>query len=163
MATTRQQVLITQPQAEALLAEWQRTLRLQDWDVVVRIVRGNGLELRQGLDGHCNWTLPNKTAFIRISDPVDYDPAIVFPYDMEEILVHELVHLHFAPIAKFDEGSAEDTALEQAVEMLSQALVTAKRAASDVTKVTNEARSEAVGGAKSPIPIESNGENAASD
>lgn len=110
---------------ESLLAEWQKTLRLRDWDVVVQLSRIFDMPVADSV-GLCTWLMPAKTATIRILDPADYDPAYVHPFDPEKTLVHELLHLHFAPF--FPDGEAgENVAHEQAIESIAKALVTVKR------------------------------------
>ncbi len=126
-AEVRQQVHLAQEEAERLCAEWKRTLRLEDWDIAVRIARGNGLDLSAGNQGCCSWTLSRREATVKLMAPVDYDKDCIFPQDMEATLVHELLHLHFAPFAAKEDGSPEDVAQEQAIHALSLALVALKR------------------------------------
>lgn len=127
MKLIHQQVHLTLEQAETLCREWQETLRLQDWDIKVKIARGNGLDLPEGVQGRCEWVLAKRLAFIRILDPVDWDKTILWPQDMEATLVHELLHLHFAPFDDFPEDSQKNTATEQAIVALSFSLVNLKR------------------------------------
>lgn len=108
---------------EALLAEWQKTLRLQDWDIEIDVARRVDMH-RMDVDGQCRWVLCNKSAFIRILDPIDHNPSMIAPCDPERTLVHELLHLHFAP---FCELGSETYQHEQAIEAIAEALVTAKR------------------------------------
>jgi hypothetical protein len=124
---TRIQVEFNQQRAEQLLREWQGRLQLQDWLLKVKIVRGNGLDLPVGVQGRCEWVLARREALIKLLNPIDWDPAITWPQDMEATLVHELVHVHLAPIDTFDIGSLQHTAMEQAVYALAHALVDAKR------------------------------------
>ena len=123
----RSEVLITQEEANRLLEYWQRQLRLQDWWIQVKIVRGNGLNLPAGVQGRCTWTLPRREAFIQLLDPVDWDRDCVYPQDMEATLVHELLHLHFAPFDTFKEEGAKDIASEQAINAIAWALVSLDR------------------------------------
>jgi hypothetical protein len=121
------EVHLTQEQAEALCLEWQETLRLQHWDIKLKIARGNGLDLPEGLQGRCEWVLKKRSAFIRLINPMDWDKTILWPQDMERTLVHELLHLHFAPFDEFPQDSANHVAAEQAIDALSLALVNLKR------------------------------------
>jgi len=121
------EVHLTQDQAEGLLVEWKHRLRLQDWNIKVKVARGNGLDLPCGVQGRCEWTLPRKEAFIRLMNPMDWDPDTCWPQDMEATLVHELLHLHFAPFDTFEVNTPEDTAIEQAIRAISDSLVQAKR------------------------------------
>lgn len=112
---------------DGLLAEWKRILRLEDWDIKAKICRGNGLNMPEGTQGRCEWTEKRKEAFIKLMDPTDWDSTCMYPQDMEVTLVHELIHLHCAPFDTFKESTPEDTAMEQMIVRLSQALVGLKR------------------------------------
>ena len=102
-----------------LLAEWQPLLRLADWDIVARYVRH--------LD-RCtvSYDAKYKHASIALVDPIDWPADATFPYDIEKHLVHELCHLHLAPL-----DIANNTPMhlheEQAVESLARAFVALKR------------------------------------
>lgn len=112
---------MSEKELNALCGIWQRRLRLQDWDVKVRLVRERDLH-NSNNQGECEWSISTKAAVVRIIDPVDYSPDCAWPQDMERVLVHELLHLHFAPFSA-ECGTAEDVAQEQAIHALSQALV----------------------------------------
>lgn len=107
-----------------LCAEWQKRLRLTDWRVSIKYTRAS-----EGLgenEGRCTWNLHRKEACIEVLDPVDHPTNKAFPCDTEVTVVHELVHLHFAPFDA-EEESAESVAQEQAIECIAQALVEAER------------------------------------
>lgn len=122
----RTERLLSQDELESRCRYWQSLLGLLDWDVKAKIARGNGLDIPEGQQGRCNWTLGRKEAFVRVLDHIDWDPAIIFPQDMEATLVHELLHLHLAPFAA-KEDSPEDTAQEQMIKALSYSLVSLAR------------------------------------
>lgn len=77
--------------------EWQKRLRLQDWIVKAGIYRARDMDLNE-CQGECVWHTKTKLATIRLIDPVDYPEGLIEDQDMEKTLVHELLHLHFAPI-----------------------------------------------------------------
>ena len=114
---------MTEESLKTLLTEWQKRLRLQDWDIFVKTARQ--VEMQCGGQGECEWVLKRKEATIVLVDPIDYPPELV-DQDMEETLVHELLHLHFVILQPKD-GTAEDTALEQAIVCIAGALVKLKR------------------------------------
>ncbi len=118
-------VILTENELRARCAEWQKILRLQDWDVIMTVDRGR--DLMPDSLGQCDWTLPTKQAHIHILDPVDHPPDLKWPQDMEQYLVHELLHLHFAPFSRFDHESLEHITMEQAVDLIACALVNLKR------------------------------------
>jgi hypothetical protein len=99
-------------------------LRLSDWLVTVGILRLRDMAGQRA--AQIDWHLTKKVAVLELLDPVDFPPNSMLPQDHEVDLVHELLHLHFAPFAAPD-GSAEDVAQEQAIDLISRALVNAKR------------------------------------
>ena len=110
---------------EAACAYWCRQLRLEDWRVYVT---WDDFHLaKAGRAATVSWKLCHKTAYIDVMVPE------LYPDDWHEDvkdwnchLVHELLHLHFAPFAA-DDGTPEDTAQEQAIEFIAQALARLKR------------------------------------
>ncbi|MBX9601252.1 MAG: hypothetical protein K2X35_09615 [Bryobacteraceae bacterium] len=112
---------------EAMLRErcrfWQALLRLQDWDVFVRLVD----ELPGSALGRCWWLDEKEIATIRILRPERCDPARVPEQDVEVTLVHELLHLHFAAFTA-ENNTPQATAQEVAINRCAQALVGLDRA-----------------------------------
>lgn len=115
---------MSQAELEAACRYWQELLRLQHWDVVVRLARQ--YEMDAGNQGECEWNLRKRMALIKVLDAADWDPRTPWPQDQEQTLVHELLHLHFAPF-RAEQGTAEDTAQEQAIDAIARALVELKR------------------------------------
>lgn len=109
---------------QQLLPEWQKILRLQDWDVKLIVDRERNF-IGGDSQGECSWVLEKKQAFIKILDPVDF-PDSKWEQDSEETLVHELLHLHFAPF-NAEDGTLEDVAQEQAISAIAGALAGLKR------------------------------------
>jgi hypothetical protein len=114
------------PDLIELMARLQRELRLQDWRIDVSYVRDLCASDGTVVHGLCYSLVDAKTARIEIRDPEtpagDNDPTV------EETLVHELVHLHFAPLSGFTQ--ADIAVEEQAVWALSEAICNAKNDAS---------------------------------
>ncbi len=108
--------------AETLLHDWQLRLGLLDWDITVKVVSYNDI---QGW-GCINWNLTEKAADMKLMHPDDASPDAIRPYDIEATLVHELLHLHFAPFAA-DAETLEETFQEQAINALSRTLVKLQR------------------------------------
>lgn len=109
---------------QQLCHEWQKTLRLQDWDIVVRVCTHWGMSTN--CQGEVDWVVEKKKAIVRLLDPAHCQPNKAFPQDLEKTLVHELLHLHFASYAA-DDGTAEDIAQEQTIDILACAMVQLKR------------------------------------
>jgi hypothetical protein len=114
---------MTEQELTSLCAEWQKTLRLQDWKILVQIKRTH--DMPEGLEGCIETTRTKKDAVIRILDPADYPPKAAWVQDMEATLVHELLHLHFPEV---DENEYH-TWVEQGIELTARALVDLKRKA----------------------------------
>ena len=114
-------------EAISCLKEWQKILRLQDWEIVLKISRHDDMGLDE-VCGSSNWVLARGEAILKLLDPIDYSSDIVFPQDQEVTLVHELLHLHYAPFSEnFERGSLEHIALEKSIEVTAKALVALKR------------------------------------
>jgi hypothetical protein len=110
--------------AVTLCAEWKETLRLQHWKVIVKVVR-----MSEMADQRCATTrmqIRNRTAVIKLVDPVDWLPS-EFPHDMEHDLVHELLHLHLVEAEPEEFPSWMEIAEEQLIEAIADALVGLKR------------------------------------
>ena len=110
-------------QLAALCADWQRRLRLQDWDVTVLMVPVGDMDSCSHC-GNIKYYLNTKEAKVSLLDPAHY--CGLGKYDIEVTLVHELLHCHFAPFAARD-GSSKDSAQEQAIDAIAKALVGAVR------------------------------------
>ena len=110
--------LVTEAHAQHWLKIWQKRLALGDWAISIRLVRSQ--DLKPDTIGNLRWNSANKTATIRVMDPLDYDlPASEIPGDMEYTVVHELLHLQLAMIPKAP-GSKEVE--EHAVNRIGDAL-----------------------------------------
>jgi hypothetical protein len=72
---------ITCDEAKSLLERWQPTLRLADWDIEVRLVAG---EWRKS--GDIKIDLENRNAVLLLRAGQDSE-------HLEEVVIHELVHL----------------------------------------------------------------------
>ena len=120
-------MILTQSQLTKKCREWQKVLRLQDWDIEVKIVREWDF-VNKGSIGEVGRNNQHKSATIRILHPIDYDPCNYGPQDMEEDLVHELLHLHFLS-EMFDLEPKMEIQYEQAINRVSEALVKLNREA----------------------------------
>jgi hypothetical protein len=114
---------MTQGELEVVAGYWQKVLRHQDWEIKTAKKRQRDI----GCNGWatCDVCLPSKAATIEVVDPIDYDDG-PWPFDMEHLVVHELLHIHFAPF-KTTPGSHEEIFEEQAVESLTRALLSLNR------------------------------------
>lgn len=116
----------TQSMLESLTKEWQKRLRLQDWDVKVGFKRHYDMnDPANEAEMQMNSSL--KRARVRLSNPADYCNEF-WPYDVEGALVHELLHIHFESMEHgIPKDDPRDIAKEQAIDLIALALVNAKR------------------------------------
>lgn len=111
---------------ENQLEFWQDILSLRDWQIEVRISRQWNMDDHLTL-AQCTPFLGRKDAIIKVLDPRDLDGLRDRFLNSEErdydvSIVHELLHLHFAPF-QTEDGSHLDLAEEQAVNAISRGLV----------------------------------------
>jgi hypothetical protein len=104
---------------------WQEQLGLMDWRLHVTLEHDADMNDRAG---EVDWTLTLKQATIRLIHPDTIRKSLVFPYDLEQTLVHELLHLHAAPFDTFKQGGLKNAALEVMIDKTATALVELKRA-----------------------------------
>lgn len=112
---------MTPEELQSKLEQWQKRLRLSDWDVTVQMV--SALDMNHtSCWGQVRWDLNEKFADIKLVTPEDAGKqGGMRSYDVEVTLVHELLHLHFAPLADMD--SIDGTAQEFAINAIAGALV----------------------------------------
>jgi hypothetical protein len=98
---------------------WQKRLRLQDWNISVRLAPVENL--RPKTLGNINWDRKAKSAVISVMSPGDYKlTGSAMLDDMEMTVVHELVHLHLSGLPRNEDTKKVE---EQAVNMLAEALI----------------------------------------
>ena len=116
------EVIYSDEQLKEKLSYWKKRLRLNDWIIKAMIVRQRDFSSPERL-GEISYNIHNKTALIKILDPVDYDDWE--KQNMERILVHELLHLHFANIHYHfgKESEFYEVFEEQAIESITHGLI----------------------------------------
>lgn len=115
-------MILTEEELQAKCKEWQKILRLQDWEIKIYVWRSRDMDL-EGAVGEVEYNLDLKLASIHILDPVDYPSNLMVNQDMEATLVHELLHLHMAPFGNSEQGTLEKSMLEQAIESITRGLI----------------------------------------
>jgi hypothetical protein len=121
--TPRERTALATAFANERLAVWQRRLNLEDWNLSVVVARAS--ELKPKTLGNIHWDLDKKTAVIRVLDPADYKlPYPEMLQDMEFTVVHELIHLNFAPVlSDLQRSDANRREEEHAVNHMAEALL----------------------------------------
>lgn len=111
--------LITEEMVNGWVVRWQRRLAMEDWKIETKIVRLS--HLPKGTVANIHWSLPRRTATIKVLDPVDSTLAkSEIVRDTELSVVHELVHLS---MAKLPLDSTNTDLEEETVKKLSTALM----------------------------------------
>lgn len=118
-----QEFVVNEENANRLLSFWQKQLRIEDWNVFLYIKRI--YDMREDSIGRCAPAPSTRTAVIALLHPGDYAPSICTPYDMEQTLVHELLHVSFA--ASEPDPGDKHLMFEQSLDALSYALVNLNR------------------------------------
>jgi hypothetical protein len=109
------------------VSRWQKRLAMQDWKIETRIVRLN--QLPKGTVANIHWSLPRRTATIKVLDPIDSTlPRTEIVRDTELSVVHELVHLS---MAKLPLDSSNTELEEETVKKLSSALLALDKASDE--------------------------------
>lgn len=107
--------------------EWQERLLLSHWAVSFRMERLRDMGGERM--GRSTWASKSFQADISLLDPIDHDPAEHWPYDPEQVVVHELLHLHFSPFFPADEDAPGHAEQERVIDQLARVLVATRRAA----------------------------------
>ena len=116
------------PDELQLLNEWKEILGLKDWYIILNAhCIPSDLELEDAA-GEVQYEETTKSAEIHIIDE-KYTKACVRPFDFEEVLVHELLHLKLSLLA---EGVDWDVSIQlrllhQIIDDLAKSFVAVKR------------------------------------
>ena len=115
---------ITEEMVTGWVARWQQRLAMNDWKIETKIVRLS--QLPKGTIANIHWSLPKRTATIKVLDPIDSTLArSEIVRDTELSVVHELVHLS---MAKLPLDSNNTDLEEETVKKLSTALLALDKA-----------------------------------
>lgn len=108
-----------------LLSEWTERLGLHEWRIALNpCCKPNEMSLPD-VFGCSEWKESTKTARVEILDPQFYGDRVA-PYDWEEALVHELLHLKTSLISS-DCDPLQERVAHQLIDDLARAFVDAKR------------------------------------
>lgn len=130
---TCRNVYFTGEEIETLMHFWVTRLGLQAWQFTLAITRQPDMN-REGAQGAVAMTHSRRFAGIQLLDPRDHRPETDLPYDMEQVLVHELLHILFLPLDRAQGMRIEsdtilhDVCIEHPVDRIAAALVALRRA-----------------------------------
>lgn len=110
-----------------LLDEWVARLGLQDWAIILQTDCDPGEMKVLDSVGCTSWEESTKSAFIQIINPKKIT-GLTRPFDFEQVLVHELLHLKTALLGSRDEDETlYDRILHQLVDDLARAMIDIKQ------------------------------------
>lgn len=127
--------MLSEERMQQLCENWREALNLKDWTVDLKIV-GAGV-LRAGVLGDCDMVVSKKYATVRLLTAELY-PAMRAAgarladdeFEQERVLVHELIHLHYAPLdALIGRENVAEIVLEQAISSMDRVLIELAQAA----------------------------------
>ena len=99
---------------QAYLEVWQVRLNLRKWKIAVLVVPAGDLKAKTL--GNIHWDVLTMSAVIRVLSPEDYNPKVKnILDDMEETIVHELIHLSLVPFQPENGKTDEERGTEEVV------------------------------------------------
>ena len=102
--------------AREKLRIWQERLGFLNWNLRIAVVPEAALH--RHTVGDLQWQQPG-TAWLRAMDVSSYNSECAFRADMEDTIVHELVHLHLAFEPRMQKrGTAEEQVVEEITEAI---------------------------------------------
>ena len=111
--------------ANRCLEEWVDRLGLQDWTIKFEDCVASEDMILENCSGCTDYVESTKCAKIQIVDPDSFGKRIA-PFDFEETVVHELLHLKFSLLD--ESGNAiQDRLIHQFVDDMARALIDVKR------------------------------------
>ena len=89
------QKIISKDELNSYLEKWIKILGLSEWTIRAKITRSEELS-DNGNQGEVCKVNVTRMASIKLRDPIDWPSDCMGEYDMEEVLVHELLHCSFS-------------------------------------------------------------------
>lgn len=120
-----------------LVCKWQELLRLQDWDIYIAFVDKDTLD--RGQVASSTVYMLRKKAYLRFVHPDQFGEASLVPEDLEQSVVHELLHI---PLNAME--VANETLHEQFVDQMANLLVGLHRGTTVSTTLQNDTQFEVV-------------------
>lgn len=111
----------TEKMVDELCRKWQKILRLEDWEIHTELFSAREFD-EDDRQGEIVYDISTGQAIIHLLD-VDASLDTPFPYDLEKVLVHELLHLHFAIFEPEKEDHLRHDLWERTVERMARILL----------------------------------------
>ena len=127
-------IITSEEMLQLYIQKWQKRLGLERWKIASKL--GDGADNR----GECAYTRVTREALITVESAEAWTEQMeegkfnkAFKFDMEQVIVHELLHLNFVLVTDFMNGEDLDKSLEYdlthaLIEDLAKAFVETERA-----------------------------------
>lgn len=114
---------MTQKKLEQISKRWQKLLSLQDWEINIRLAEPDKI-LDRSL-GQARINLKRKIAHIAVLDPkfLSSLESKRAEAEIEDTVVHELIHCLIEPYAPNDWDSLSGVLAEQSIDAIARAFV----------------------------------------
>ena len=110
----------TEKQLNSLCKEYQRILRIQDWNIRVSLVTEGEID---GAQGCHNSDLGLMSSHIHICSEESFTPRHATPeLNMSQVLLHELVHIVFSTLGPDDKDEVKHNLWESGIDRIAYAL-----------------------------------------
>lgn len=116
----------TQADLDEKLSYWKKVLKLQDWWIEAAICRCQDMG-DEKTAGEVDVKMPFRMAKIWLRDPMDYSERRWVPIDLERVLVHELLHIHFESLWTKERDTSCHIPEEQVINAITDALIELER------------------------------------
>jgi endonuclease III len=117
---------MTESELQSICSEWQARLGLSHWHIAVGFARRKGMAM-DDCDACVIRNLCSESAKIQILDPADYESDTGEAQDIEECLVHELLHIPMAYICSPENDTLLSIHVEAHIDRVAKAMVALKR------------------------------------
>jgi hypothetical protein len=116
--------ILTEQQMQGKLKYWKSILGLEHWEIKFQFKRQRDMEPKQ--QAYVSWVIPKASASIVMVCHDDYGNDL-WLQDMEQSLVHELLHVKCAAFDSFEDGTLHDLMHEQYIDSMAKIIVTMDR------------------------------------
>ena len=114
----KKRVVYTEEEAKNVCAEWQKILRLGDWEVELIFV--HQMSMPESM-GEIHYSMEHKKAIMKIVSSETYASEMWKEQNMLKTIIHELLHLHIG--AYIPEGNdSRYTDMEASLNMIAWAM-----------------------------------------
>jgi len=116
--------ILSEQQIKDKLQYWKAILGLENWEIKILLKRQR--DMKPDTQANVSWVIQKASATIAMVCNEDYDSCL-WPRDMEQSLVHELLHVKCSVFDSFEDGTLQDVMHEQYIDSMAKIIVTMDR------------------------------------